>query len=38
MQVIKRGNGKCNEKMLNTLGKAIQTYKSVPASLLEEVI
>ncbi|WP_339321908.1 3D domain-containing protein [Paenibacillus sp. FSL W8-0194] len=38
VQVIKRGNGKCNEKMLNTLGKAIQTYKSVPASLLEEVI
>ncbi|MED5019076.1 3D domain-containing protein [Paenibacillus chibensis] len=38
VQVIKRGNGKCNEKMLNALGKAIQTYKSVPASLLEEAI
>ncbi|MBE9912568.1 hypothetical protein G8C92_00765 [Paenibacillus donghaensis] len=38
VQVIRRGNGKCSEKMLDTLGKAIQTYKSVPASLLEEVI
>jgi 3D (Asp-Asp-Asp) domain-containing protein len=38
IQVIKRGNGKCSEKMLNTLGKVIQTYKFVPASLLEEVI
>ncbi|WP_425313233.1 3D domain-containing protein [Paenibacillus mangrovi] len=38
VQVIKRGNGKCNEKMVSALGKAIQTYKSVPASLLEEVI
>lgn len=38
VQVIKRGNGKCNEKLINTLGKAIQTYKSVPASLLEEAI
>ncbi|WP_397386281.1 3D domain-containing protein [Paenibacillus sp. VCA1] len=38
VQVIKVGNGKCSEKLLNTLVKAIQTYKSVPASLLEEVI
>ncbi|MWV44142.1 hypothetical protein GRF59_10910 [Paenibacillus sp. HJL G12] len=38
VQVIKRGNGKCNEKLVNALGNAIQTYKSVPASLLEEVI
>ncbi len=38
VQVIKRGNGKCSEKMLKALGKAIQTYKSLPASLLEEAV
>ncbi|KAF9133184.1 hypothetical protein BGX30_012389 [Mortierella sp. GBA39] len=36
--VIKRGNGKCSEEMLQTLGKAIQTYKTVPASLLDEAV
>lgn len=36
--VIKRGNGKCSEELMQTLGQAIQTYKTVPASLLEEAI
>lgn len=38
VQVIKRGNGKCTEKMLQRLGAAIETYKSLPASVLEEAI
>ncbi|MNO93663.1 Cell wall-binding protein YocH precursor [compost metagenome] len=38
VQVIKRGNGKCTEKMLTRLGTAIETYKSLPASVLEEAI
>ncbi|WP_429369442.1 3D domain-containing protein [Paenibacillus sp. DS2015] len=36
--IIKRGSGKCTEEMLATLGKAIQTYKSLPAFVLEEAI
>ncbi|WP_324607714.1 3D domain-containing protein [Paenibacillus sp. IHBB 10380] len=36
--IIKRGNGKCTEKMLATLGDAIQNYKSLPAFVLEEAI
>lgn len=38
VQLIKRGSGKCTESMLKNLGKAIQTYKSVPQDLLEEII
>jgi 3D (Asp-Asp-Asp) domain-containing protein len=38
VQVIKRGNGKCTEKLLKKLGTAIETYKSLPASVLEEAI
>lgn len=38
VQLIKRGNGKCTESMLKSLGKAIQTYKTVPQDLLEEII
>lgn len=38
VHIIKRGEGKCTEHMLKTLGQAIQTYKSVPQSLLEEMI
>lgn len=38
VQLIKRGNGKCTESMLKDLGKAIQTYKTIPQDLLEESI
>jgi 3D (Asp-Asp-Asp) domain-containing protein len=38
VQLIKRGNGKCTESMLKSLGRAIQTYNAVPQYLLEEVI
>lgn len=38
VQLIKRGSGKCTESMLKSLGRAIQTYNSVPQDLLEEVI
>lgn len=38
VQLIKRGNGKCTESMLKKLSQAIETYNSVPQSLLEEVI
>lgn len=38
VQVIKRGNGKCTESMLKSLGNAIQTYKTVPQHILEEAI
>nr|WP_274528652.1 3D domain-containing protein [Paenibacillus piscarius] len=38
VQVIKRGNGKCTESMLKSLGHAIQTYKTVPQHILEEAI
>ncbi|UQZ37619.1 hypothetical protein C2I18_20900 [Paenibacillus sp. PK3_47] len=38
VQLIKRGSGKCTESMLKNLGKAIQTYKSVPQDLLEEIV
>ncbi|WP_242403695.1 3D domain-containing protein [Paenibacillus pini] len=36
--VVKHGNGKCDEKLIKTLGKAIQTYKTLPSELLEKVI
>ncbi len=38
VQVIRRGNGKCTEKMLRSLGKAIETYKSLPTFVLEKSI
>lgn len=38
VQLIKRGNGKCTESMLKSLGKAIQTHNAIPQYLLEEVI
>nr|WP_277883688.1 3D domain-containing protein [Paenibacillus sp. N3/727] len=38
VQVIKRGNGKCTEKMLHRLGEAIETYRFLPSSVLEEAI
>ncbi|OAB46026.1 3D domain-containing protein [Paenibacillus glacialis] len=38
VQVIRRGNGKCSEKMLRSLGKAIETYKSLPSFVLEKSI
>jgi len=38
VQLIKRGSGKCTEVMLKDLSKAIQTYNSVPQSVLEEII
>lgn len=38
VQLIKRGDGKCTESMLKSLGHAIQTYKAVPQYLLEEAI
>ncbi|MHA0856649.1 3D domain-containing protein [Paenibacillus sp. CMAA1364] len=38
VQVIKRGNGKCTETMIKRLGAAIETYKSLPASVLEEAV
>lgn len=38
VQLIKRGNGKCTESMLKSLSRAIQTYKTVPQDLLEEIV
>lgn len=38
VQLIKRGNGKCTEPMLKSLGRAIQTYNAIPQYLLDEVI
>ncbi|MEC0092958.1 hypothetical protein PMSM_07700 [Paenibacillus macquariensis subsp. macquariensis] len=38
VQVIRRGNGKCTEKMLRSLGQAIETYKSLPSFVLEKSI
>ena len=38
VQLIKRGDGKCTESMLKSLGHAIQTYNAVPQYLLEEAI
>jgi 3D (Asp-Asp-Asp) domain-containing protein len=38
IQLIKRGNGKCTESMLKSLGQAIQTYNAVPQYLLDEII
>ena len=38
VQVIKRGSGKCTEEMLHKLGEAIETYRFLPSSVLEEAI
>ncbi|MBT2292871.1 3D domain-containing protein [Paenibacillus albidus] len=38
VQLIKRGNGKCTEAMLRNLSQGIEAYRSVPQSLLEEII
>ncbi|WP_083613315.1 3D domain-containing protein [Paenibacillus sp. P46E] len=38
VQLIKRGNGRCTENMLKSLGQAVQTYNAIPQDLLEEVI
>ncbi|WP_415640047.1 3D domain-containing protein [Paenibacillus sediminis] len=38
VQVIKRGGGKVTEKMLKSLGKAIEVNKQFPDSLLEKAI
>nr|WP_239004806.1 3D domain-containing protein [Paenibacillus tepidiphilus] len=38
VQLIKRGNGKCTERMLKSLGQAIQTYNAIPQYLLDELI
>lgn len=38
VQVIRRGNGKCTEEMLEKLGDAIETYHFLPSSVLEEAI
>ncbi|WP_430123598.1 3D domain-containing protein [Paenibacillus solani] len=38
VQVIKTGSGKCTEKMLKTLDQAIETYRFLPSTILEEAI
>ncbi|MFE0557333.1 3D domain-containing protein [Paenibacillus sp. NPDC058910] len=38
VQVIKTGSGKCTEEMLRTLDNAIETYRFLPSSVLEEAI
>lgn len=38
VQLVKKGGGKCTEAMLNSLGQAIETYKALPQSLIDEVI
>lgn len=38
VQVIKTGSGKCTEAMLRTLEDAIETYRFLPSSVLEEAI
>ncbi|EHB67983.1 MULTISPECIES: 3D domain-containing protein [Paenibacillus] len=38
VQVIKQGSGKCTEQMLRTFGNAIETYRFLPSSVLEEAI
>ncbi|WP_342555098.1 3D domain-containing protein [Paenibacillus sp. FSL R7-0652] len=38
VQVIKQGAGKCTEKMLAELSKAINVYKTVPDSWLDKAI
>ncbi|WP_425495274.1 3D domain-containing protein [Paenibacillus tengchongensis] len=38
VQIIKRGSGKCTERMLKSLGQAIQTYNAIPQYLLDELI
>ncbi|MGG1617526.1 3D domain-containing protein [Paenibacillus sp. NRS-1782] len=38
VQIIRKGSGKCTEKMLNSLQKVIETHKSIPASTLDDSI
>ncbi|WP_420094268.1 3D domain-containing protein [Paenibacillus faecalis] len=38
VQLIKRGNGKCTEEMLNRLGEAVETYRFLPSFVLEEAV
>ncbi|MFS0870130.1 3D domain-containing protein [Paenibacillus xylanilyticus] len=38
VQVIKQGDGKCTEKMLDELSEAIDVYKSVPDSWLDKAV
>ncbi|MGV2806566.1 hypothetical protein GNF85_23790, partial [Clostridium perfringens] len=38
VQVIKTGSGKSTEEMLRTLDNAIETYRFLPSSVLEEAI
>lgn len=38
VQVIKQGNGKCTEKMLDELTKTINVYRSIPDSWLDKAI
>ncbi|MGW8956557.1 3D domain-containing protein [Paenibacillus sp. NPDC055715] len=38
VQIIRKGSGKCTEKMLNSLQKVIETNKSIPAATLDDSI
>lgn len=38
VQVIRKGSGKCTEQMLKKFGEAIETYRFLPSSVLEEAI
>ncbi|WP_431089780.1 3D domain-containing protein [Paenibacillus sp. 8b26] len=38
VQIIKKGNGKCTEKMVKSLQKAIETHKTIPAATLDDSI
>lgn len=38
VQVIKTGSGKCTQEMLKTLDRAIETYRFLPSTILEEAI
>ncbi|MEK3733925.1 MULTISPECIES: 3D domain-containing protein [Paenibacillus] len=38
VQLIRKGSGKCTEAMLKKFGEAIETYRFLPSSVLEEAI
>ncbi|AZH28665.1 MULTISPECIES: 3D domain-containing protein [Paenibacillus] len=38
VQIIKKGNGKCTEKMIKSLQKAIETHKTIPPETLDASI
>ncbi|MFK4342123.1 MULTISPECIES: 3D domain-containing protein [unclassified Paenibacillus] len=38
VQIIRKGSGKCTEKMLNSLQRVIETHKSIPAATLDDSI